>query len=843
MTERRDLVPLTGGLIPLGVDERPLLTARQQQDLLDATRKYSRDYKVPLNPDTTSRIMGVLMDSLYRATFTPLNQKDRVRPLIKQGLEAREALRFQAEESLKLTSRYPSTDQERVGPFALPAPLVQATNLESRSFFLAPQIEATQQLVALTNQRRHLVDKFAQISLDHLPPELGVGLERFPEVGERVKLVRNMITSFVLRGDLSPLIPIANLKEFVQRDKELTFSPEALEALIQATAISGEERPYLAALFGQVASTFGIYTSIPDERDSAALDNFYRQFAKDLLLLHPALEERQIVISPRRVEPDSLHVWQGGHRFGNYIVPNTDMLSQAIRQTQAKGDQLTTERLYEAIKAWQWLEKERPTHEQRVKRAEQDLQAKQTILFSIDDPYFPLPKEAYFAIYVDQEVARVTARVRRRDIEGIRRILSEHQDQQRRAEEYENDLNELYGENWPDFVPVPRDVFIQRLQMRENSQRAQLTSTTTQLNKIEDMLHLDYLWNKDNEGRYGFLRRDGAEDWIREQLEEIQALRQSPVDFEDNEGEKLLGHLFSYFQYKPSTIYLPKELKAHHQFWKDTFDNLRQDPKLATNKDFWLGLVPRMFSYRASVLRYAQDVLQRRKELPSEIEQTQRQLQPYKDNPKKQLPEDILWSNREARSYILETRLVNIPDVEEDPDNLAKVAQDTRGLLTTMPRSYMPRVINRKEDFASYLDSQMTSVKAHIRRKEADNDRKGLHNIREQVERLSRLKELLDSPLVPLPEGAGLGREVFIRVWKRRADLVYATYFEEQAEEKSISAEEEYRGIIRDVFRKRLANEVESKKKVLERLKSKNVEQEFIERMRYLNLVLEGVTP
>lgn len=851
MTERRDLVPFTGGLIPLGLDERPLLAAKQQQELLDATRLYARDHRIPLTTDTSGRVMGVLVDSLQRTIIAskhpPLTSKDRIRPLIRQGLEIREGLRSQAEESLKFTSSHQGTDQELVGPFALPSSLIQTAHMESRNFFLTPRIEATQQVVQLVSHRHPLIDKFARAAITHLPAELeGVNLEKFPDAADRVKLIRNMIASFVFRGNLSPLIPTSDLKDFVLASKDLVnpFNSEMQEALIVAIGtLNTDERPYLESLFRQTVTLFEVYQDVPDENNPRAFDNFYRQFARDLLLLHPALEEKQIVTVPTKVAPDSVHIWQEGARFGPNIIPRTEMLALAIRQAEAKGDRLNADRFQEAIKLWQWFERTKPAHEQRIRKAEDELQLRQELLRNLDDPSFPLPKEAYFAIHVDQEKARGMTRMRRKEAEGIQRTISEHEALQIRTKEYERELKERFGENWPYLVPISRDVFLQRLQDQERSLIGQLGAMITRLNKVEDLLHLDFLWNKENDLKYGFLSREQPDQWLEKELEKTQALQRSPVQFSEAETVDLLGHLFRYFQYKPKSQYLSKELQTFQKFWEDTHDKLWGNPGLQRDRDFWLSLIPQILSQRAGLLKYTQGALQRKYQIPSEVQEAREQIRKFQD-PMQPLPEGAVWTNRNARDYILETNLVSVPQVEqEEVETLIKTAQETQFLLANISARRLPDSVEGKQHFVSRLEARMAQLRSEIAHKqslvEVGIRVSGLSDLKRDLDNLARLRDCLNSPIVPLPEGEGLPIKQFVRIWRRRAELTYATYLQEETEEESLRAQQDYEGLSRSVFKRRLTGEVEVKINALKKLTDRDIEQELVERMRHLNLVFD----
>ena len=217
------------------------------------------------------------------------------------------------------------------------------------------------------------MEKLASTALSSLPREFGeVTLDRFPEVARRSRLIRNMITSFVFRGHLSPLITSSELKSFAHASWETDFEQAKTRLILLIGNGDSSQIKFVEDLFAQVVTSFSNIQP-PGENDPGSITRFYKRFGRDLLVLDPISEEQTIITMQERIKEGSPHLWEDGVMVGNYIVPSVDKLVQAAEQETAKDNQVQSDKLYSGVKIWQWLQDEDSRRNRRANHLEEQL--------------------------------------------------------------------------------------------------------------------------------------------------------------------------------------------------------------------------------------------------------------------------------------------------------------------------------------------------------------------------------------------------------------------------------------------------------------------------------------
>lgn len=892
MVERR--------LIPIQEIEEASLSERQQKELYSIARiTYLRGHNISMdNMGILNRAIGVLGDALRREleaegreSITPT---ERLRPLIEKGLILRDRLCQNAREVIDLSLRNETTILEPVGPLALPELSITSAESEVRNYLLTPQLTHTQQLVDASQHRMAIIDGLTKVGLSHLPEELrGVTLDRFPNLTDRAKLVRNMIASFVFRGGLNPLITISDLKGFVQTAEKsyLYFSDEARESLIAALNLSSPaEIAFITDLFGQTREAFSANQHVPSAEDTEAVDRFYRGFSKDLLLLHPALEEEQIIISTGKATVDTLSVWQNAVAAGNFRLPRPEMLAQAIRQAKARGDNIAVERLYKGIKAWKRHNLRVIERVGEIESLETRFAQREALLAKLSDPSFPLPAEAYSLKYSSetavQEVGMV-ATSRERVLRKLMGVIEDNSREQEEAKEYEDWLKVTYGDSLPDFLPMPRSIFVQRLRGEVRSSRQAVAQNYAKLGVIEDLLDVDTLFATSSHLALGYLKREGASDWVKKELARVRELgekiKEKPEDFFHERQEFLKfpsGKALDHLKKRLTNEKLSGALRSYLSFWLKTMGELNRyaHAKPDTKDKYYSNLVQEALKQRVSVLEYAGYILGRLSDATSKAESDQIAYDRFLENPEESMPADAIWSRDDAMEYIAEMKDSELPDLSElSLDDLRENILEMRRLLVFAPTSTFPLTVPTRDNLKVWMNQRIAGIREELAAKKQEPTKiRDVIKLRRQTARLvtkderkaaaaetrednKRIKKavkkkdllekqldfsiqaqrFLDHPLMPSPDEWGMKRDEFLRIWRRRVELADAVCNSEEMQQKSQLARDAYLVLLRNSYTQRVRREVESMQESLRSLKTSDVNEELIKDMKELNLVME----
>ncbi len=847
----RSLVPFDLGGDSLEKSAHSVLNARQQKELSDIIRKYGVSLT---DREVVRRVSGVAGDAILRALGEKgqsiITEKDRLKPLFRRGLEIREGLRRKAETYLNLSIDNQNTYSDLVGPLAIPVSLINAANTNPRVFILTADLTPLQQVVEVSTPRLSFIDPWANLGLSALPEtSRKASLDKFPKIAERVKIIRNMITSFIFRGNFSPLISVTELKDFVKKAPSF-FSEEAKELLLeQMYADTPQERSYLEALYAQTREPFRLFTTVPQDDNPKGIEDFYRRYTKDLLLMHPALEEQQIITNPLSLKEGNPSLWDDPMIIGGFKLPKSDLLSQALRQAQAKHDTNTAENLKRGIDIWIWFEKAKKAHAAKTKQAEVELAERTQLLSNTLNPDFPLPKEAYFIRYTTQARAQATARWTEKESARLGEIIKDMQIKQKEVITYEQGLNEQYGKDWPEVVKMPRGAFLERLLKEKTQVRNKNRVTNKQLSAMEELLAIDFFWGKQDRFPPGILRKNKntARNKLTGELEATEQLLSQP-DMDENlfsedefSAEQLRDHLTPYFR-RQRALGLPASLKPFYKFWKDIYQKavyeivsngmvIPAQRKLDLKK-----AIPEILKQRVQLLQVALQALEEKDQLLKQQKDVGIRYEEASDV-KKPLPEEAGWPRNEVKSYIKEMEASKLPRLKGITlDELAKAATEMRYFIDRYATAVLPDWVMGKEALESWINSKIDNIN-HLRLDIKSKNYQGYLNY------FKRMLNYINSPLVPLPEEnstEGIDKNSFLRAWRRRVDFAYAICYKARILKKSQEASEKYDSIMKDTFQESLKRELESKEKELGKLRLRNLEEELLEKMRTHNLALEA---
>lgn len=849
-------------LVPVEAIEQANLSSRQQQDLIQAARMYLRDQHIVITPATFQQAMGVLGDATarqLRVEGRALDPKDRIRQLIASGLELRESVSQQATEVIDHTLKNPTTHAQLAGSFALPSVLVETARREIGNFPLTGDLKASQQIADIIPQRKAALARFARIGLSSLPEQLGeVTIDRFPTAAERSKLTKNMIASFVFRGTVSPLISTADLKDFVESNYGSldNFSQEKQQSLIQVLGITEDtEKSYISDLFEQTKAAFSLYQRSPQEDDPQLIDKFYHLFSRDLLLLHPALEESQLVTLPNLVQDGVSSIWDRAIDIRGVKIASPDLLVQAARQAQAHNDQPTADRLREGLAHWRWLATASERHQRKINQATAELQRKEDLLEQVTDPSLALPPEANFIRYEVQRRALDATRSRARESENLATIIAENAQMQEDAKAYEQWLQAEAGSDTPT-VPMPRRVYVEKLRSEEREKYFSEMSMRRILTITEDLLTGDYFFKE--ELPFGTLTSDRGVSWIQELIaktqEEITQVDLDSGDESFNPGiiTELRRHII--FQFEPNSkhrIRVSADLRNFDKFWLGslgTISDLGRSGGVYA-KQLWADFKLRALRERLGLLKYSLSIMDERAIADTEREQARKKYIDFTADPNTPLPQEAQWTTYEAKAYLQEVKAYDLPDLSGlDLAQLGRTAREMKTMFLKFPAGLLPMRITSVEDAKRWIQtrkSQLHTELEHAEQQVPENTKKRrakgrrIDSLNRRIDIADKLIVYSDHQLFPLSDVVGLDRDTLLRTWRKRVNLAIATIFKDEIAKQTEEAQEEYEGITRIILTDDLTAEIASRRKTLEYLRQRDIHQEFIDNMRSVNLVLD----
>jgi len=868
-------------------------TLFQQKELLSIARiGYLREHNIPIaNEEVLRRTMGVLKDALTRHLQEEgrgeIKPNERLRPLINKGLLLRDSLHEEAKNVLDLTSKNETTGLGNVGPFALQNSLLIKAHNESKNYLLTPDLKYTEQLVDTSRRRKIAIDKFAAVGIANLPEELGgVTLDRIPDIVDRSKLIRNMIASFLFRGNLNPIIEMTELRNFQTLNKSAYFADEAKGKIINAFNLSDkEEITFVLDLFNQTKEAFCSNQSVPKGDDDRGMDGLFRNFSKDLLLLHPILEEEQIITYPGAIVRGVPNLWNDAETIAGFKIPNREMLLRAIRQARTKNEIFNEDRLYKGLRVWRQYDKMVLKHMNKAKRIKNRLKERESLLENIlSDSAHPLPNEAYGSKYSSEKQIHdkwSTAAKSESEARRLTKVIRNNSRIQKETREYEEWLRITYGDNFPDFVPMSRSVFLQKLKNEVRSIRAAKNFKNTTLTVIEEALNTDSLFPGEANHAYINLGNMGAQKWIKQELirskgfaEEFKKKPENiPCENQDDvifPNEYALRNLKEYLVNKA----LPGKLRSYLKFWIVDSKNLKEylNSKPETWKIAYREFVLEATRRRVDLLEYSVNVMESYSSLTNDLENAEARLNKWLKETGEPLPTNAIWSKEEASKYILETKASELPAAQEmSSDDLQKAVPKMLNFIVSVSPSTFPLVVSSRSELKTWINQEIVEIKKEMKKKmeektfkskmksrETSIENKGrreLENreidvqvmkINEGIRSLSRKLKfsskaigLANGPFAPFLENTSFNRDDFLRICRKRLILANAILSEKKRQEESNLAKIEFETLLRSTYARKVKQEITSMQKDLGVLEKEDLRNWLIGRMADLSLALQ----
>lgn len=860
-------------LVSIEGNTQQTLTPAQQKEVRDLARKYLAGQRIPIDSvDTMRQAVGVIGDAIQRsldiagrASFRP---KERLGPLASKGLTARQQLTDEAWDVYDLSIMGATTTHLQItGPFAVPNSLLIETHQEIQApnalhgpkpFSLATHLDQSSKLVNLAKQRREMINQWATVGISALPAELaGVSIDQFPDIADRAKLVRNMATSWIFKRTLSPLITIVDLKDFVRNSDQIpAVLPSAAQTFMTAMHINSEpEKDFIFSLFAQVAKVFEVNPAIPAENDTASVDRFFRTFAKDLLLLHPALEEQQLITKPREIQEGLPHIWDKCLTIGRFHIPQPEALAIALRQAKARRDDPAISRIEAALNIWKWFDKMTSSHTARIARNEERLKDRERLLANITDPNFTLPAEAERSAYFASQLVLKSAQRIKKDAERSRKEIDRTHRTKQEAQAYKQYLNETFGEDLPDELPLPQKVALERAQNRFHRRVGAVAVFQRKLGYLERLLQVDFFFTSQNDPS-DFLKGEDGEKKVKQQLELAASANAAADTFDQDSVTQFLEHLGLYSPYRSMDVFgVQTESILHLRFWTGIYNQYKTLDKFSRlspeeQRQAWDSIAQEAQKHRILLFSQALRVMADRQVVLPFLEQAQQDIASIQQE--HAASANRTWSRTEAESYIRIAEMSALPNLGDQlPDDFKKTIEEMTD-LAQLPHNCLPYEITSKRHLQVSLQAVLKTVAAEIQQKrfavKASSYAKERAHLRSQIQTLQTREQLatgilkfIDHPL--LPTEVPLGREEFIRVWKNRLALARDRESADKLQAESKLAFEAYDILLRRDFGERLKREIESRRKDLERFNQLDIPAEFVTRMRTLNLVLVEGTP
>ena len=395
--------------------QRFAYSQKQLASIQESAIQYLKRNNLPFSADSFTRAQAVVgIDCIERALLVvgreEISEKDNVVPLIKKGLELREAERVHGREAIEpLTSELRGGTEAYLGPYAFPQEVARLAEGELKTFLLAPSIRNIEEISRLYLTRRSLLPQLAA-------NVLAMTAERFPQAQidkfstdiDQAKLVRNSIVSAAYRQNPIPVIQVEEIRNFISDNEgfsrlvEMPFLGDLLPSEIEKYGDIREAYvKYLLDLSGQAQQALLTSQSISDqqiilERARIAFrDQLFHRFSSVFLLMHPALEETPFITHPDRAIDTDYSLWREDLSvvIGASRVPTVASLQRAVRLREAQG--YASGRFEQGIEAWYTYGKSVDREKHRVSVLQKHTETTGASIALARDIQSPLPESAY----------------------------------------------------------------------------------------------------------------------------------------------------------------------------------------------------------------------------------------------------------------------------------------------------------------------------------------------------------------------------------------------------------------------------------------------------------------
>lgn len=842
-------------LIPLEFSNIPKISTEKPADLLQVARMYLRDRHIAIDLQTLGLAMRVLDDAYFRGyAQNPDRFKVGKRPpfrlLIKDGLAVREQLRAEANDVIKLSHTHYTNATDPKGPLALSENLLKDSENELSRFQLQPEFGSSTELVQIAKVRSQIIPKLAEKILAHLPAELQHStIEQFPSIQDQAKLIRNGIIKFIFTKQLSPVITTDQLRRYseIAKNQPLIFEQNLRGNLTKLLNITDEtEERYLLDLFTQVKIAF---FNQPVEKFAdpvEAVDYFYNYFGKDLLLLHPALEEQRIITQPEKYDPRIPSIWDDGLKIGSMVIPSADSLQRALRQQRAKrgpdltrSDQVNSLRM--GVASWRWRESEIKEVGGRIYSREKLIQQRKQYLQSLYLGQEPLPNSAFNMREVASLPMHRQLAVHNKNINKYVDQLLMHNLVMDAAYQYHEWLLRVHPDGeWPDSLPESSISVISRV----NSASARINAYGGLLRNLGRVLDIDPIFEHTGGIWEVELSNSESSTLIVQEMRRFKGFKnKQPLDagFLEDVVRKIYKEDL---QMRIGESVAAKEYKVFLGETQTEIRLLLASPNLSQKRtnSFAKRLIKKAVAKRIEVLQAASELFQKRVE-----SETPRNHLEDSVHDQDRVSGGRSWTKEEAISYIRENYAADVNLMSQD--EISGILQ--RGSIPTQwldrfPTASLPNVIKDRTSLRFHVHAEIRGLISSYRMMSTNPGKRNSYEtgiakqkVHSRIARLVHFRDQMTTMAPPLPIGEGLSRGIFLNAWKKRLlalDHIIAIQEEDVIKEP---IEKQHINKVREIYCARVNREIEALEAIVDIMKRRNPDSKLAEKLRRYNLVLD----
>lgn len=807
---------------------------------------------VNFNPKTFQQAQGVMLDCYLRGVRSTgiVGTEKELKKAVWAGEKAREAVIQQATQIIEDSLALPSYSN-LVGPWAISREMIYRVRDELRGANLTPNLIVSEDLIKDIRARQPFLKEWSALSLASLPTSLDIGVDKFPDPKDQARLIRNLILSFIFRGDLSPLLSVEETRKFSQQVQEesLFWGPEAKESLI--TRLEAKESvatQYLGDLFEQTTSTLAKLANLPE-------DLSYQPLAAAFLLLNPLLEEQQLITRVDNYDGKTPSIWDDGESWAGYRFPGISGLLRAARQAKARNDNSGADRLFQGARLLRLGAESRRLMIQKRSRILSTLTQQESLLNQAMDPSIPLPKDAYRQIYVSQTQFDQEIRQKEREIVFFRETIEEADGLNKRADAYEQFLITNYGPKWPKMVPMERAELFRQGRERVKRWQKNLAAAKKQLTIFEGLLDANYFWAKSHEKWPPFTLGE-AGDWLKGRIaKEKDNLQIMEKEYQPpRQCRPFLASLVRYYQPLAGLLYGQRKEGSFEQryltHWLNVYQKAADFLERSSSSDngvkLWEEIYRsssylelRYFEHALNLWRSAQVTESKRKEVEEEF---------VGQEGKEELLEKAVWSSFDAAQFIQKLRAsVLSPQALSSLRGQEEMVKRVYGFVIHLPVGSLPRVIYDRFWLQNWLGKSRSKIVEALDEQENTEfekeeilEGKTPARLQRFDQELQQMSMLINNPLTPFPEGDGLERNYFLEAWRKRATLAYVAGQLPEAVFERNNLERFYDLHTRKLYQEKLEKLILSLKTELTALDAgkEGKNKELIKRMEGLGLLL-----
>lgn len=859
--------PGGAGLVPITEQHIPLfdLTPKHQQALEQVTVSYMQRSKIPFDADGLALGKEIVADALQRGMaaedITGIEAKTNLRALIKAGMEQRTQVVQGATRIFREYQNEVQSGSDRfIGPYALSARHLSRVGREVARPATSKLDEAAK-LNETESKRRELLPHMAGAIISGLPRDQfpDASIDMFPDESSQAKLVRNSIVSVWFRGNPLPLLQVTDLQQFTDRITE-TFDPRVLAPLVEYIAEASGDDPLAIAdylrdmgmqvgdLFQRAKDRFKANEIAGDSASPYSRDFVYNFFDRKLLLLHPALEEKELIVDSNRHSESDYSLW--GERWSVEMdgmrIPNEEILQRALRIAIAQGKNGT--RFQEGIREWVRMKTTLTKNENRkevlVKLLSKSAEAQaEATVEAMPASEFDV---ALSVNVVKAEIYRRERGIYRED----RRAIKRGDENLRRIEELDEELRRENGGELPEEMVLPWSL------SAEDSRRRRSTVLLAAQRRAEfdatDTFMRDFFSRKvpvlDREEAYDFPVMDTPTlermiDKLRHEQEIVESHNGGifPAEFEVRDVERHINITIRNLRSELSYLNRHRRhdegaLTGHERKRLDDYIGLKQSlAELMENAPTTLGIPKLFYQYSLSSRIAALESIMFARSRREDVE--------GKDVSQKKMKKDEF----EMNVKIAKIEAPKIETGEEETVLLHHIHEwkDTSSISQRLRRFPFPATINSKEELIKWAEDMLVALPdLPLSFPRAANDYAPTElqrmNRKNQIEALMRIVTIAQSPLFPSNELiSGIKTKVLLSALSYRYGYMKAQTEIEMHEKSYKDMHEEFLQIAFDRYQLHLDQERNKYANQLGEVEQRDPKKEFLASMKALDLAID----